>query len=191
MVLRLAVLFPFIVLVDREISTGFHLVLPYPLGPQSQRRAFYKLPSVSVPLQELDGAHCDLELDLDSIYRMITLRPHFYCLYTSSFFCSWEVVSPRSPCLVIPRSLGLSFSSIHSHSTKWPQNLGGRFMLHTYIPVTVPHSSSSLGLGLPFSEGALSIWICLGLKSCWESDSPLWWFKSGVLATRSGVFPIM
>ena len=67
--LRLAVLFPFIVLVDREISAGFHLVLPYPMGPQSQCRTFCKLLSVSVPPQELAGVHCDLKLGSESLYR--------------------------------------------------------------------------------------------------------------------------
>ena len=69
-------LFPFIVLVDRELSAGFHLVLPYPMGPQSQCRTFCKLLSVSVPLQELGGVHCDLKLDSESICHMIIIRPH-------------------------------------------------------------------------------------------------------------------
>lgn len=87
-VLRLAVLFPFIVLVDREIPEGFHLALPYPMDPQSQRRTLCKLLSVSAPLQESDGAHCAVRLDSEPVCHTAIVSPRFDCSRDSPMLCS-------------------------------------------------------------------------------------------------------
>lgn len=59
-ILRLMVLF-LVVLVERNFQ-GFVLSSsccndPYPMDHRASRRAFYKLPSISIQIQELGGVH--------------------------------------------------------------------------------------------------------------------------------------